>query len=138
MVIFESNRIATIRSNIRNFEYETNIRPILTVQLITSSISTTGCNSCFVRHREHVALSLLPSGHCRCQGEDDGQTNGLLKIELSRQRRPKSVPAYGDISAQDNTLTADYRVQSSVEATLEDQLTVLRQIRYVVVRQLHW
>ncbi|KAK2181243.1 hypothetical protein NP493_405g04046 [Ridgeia piscesae] len=74
----------------------------------------------------------------RCHGEDDGQTNGLLKFEMSRQRRPKSVPAYGDFSAQDNTLTADYRVQSSVEATLEDQLTVLRQIRYVVGRQLHW
>ena len=29
---FESNRMATKRSNIRNFEYESNIRPILKTQ----------------------------------------------------------------------------------------------------------
>ena len=29
---FESNRLAGKRSNIRNFEYESNIRPILSIQ----------------------------------------------------------------------------------------------------------
>ncbi|KAI0224157.1 Neuronal acetylcholine receptor subunit alpha-10 [Lamellibrachia satsuma] len=76
-------------------------------------------------------------GTDQCHDDEDGQMNGVLKFDMGRPRRPNSLPAYGDFAAQDASLTADYTKQNSVETTLEDQLTVLRQIRTHIESENH-